>query len=175
MPAGSALNCIITHPLNNIFLLFISQLNVFYVFTGIITKPVVPLHQRVQQGDDMEITINVDDPIPIFNQLVEQIKRAVSNQHLKAGDPLPSIRQLANDLEVNSKTVAKAYRILERDNVIEAKGYRGTFIHREAMENIDVDINALIDHALTTTISNLRQSGATDSEIRIAFTKAMNN
>jgi hypothetical protein len=53
----------------------------------------------------------------------------------EAGDALPSIRQLANDLGLNSKTVAKAYQLLARDSVIETKGYRGTYVHPKAKAN----------------------------------------
>jgi GntR family transcriptional regulator len=63
----------------------------------------------------MEITIDIDDPVPQFEQLIEQIKAAITAGVLKPGDALPSIRQLANDLELNSKTVAKAYKLLERE------------------------------------------------------------
>jgi GntR family transcriptional regulator len=52
----------------------------------------------------MEITIDIDNPVPQFEQLIEQIKAAVTGGVLKPGDSLPSIRQLANDLELNSKT-----------------------------------------------------------------------
>src|SRR6187431_1980377 len=58
----------------------------------------------------MEITIDIDNPLPQFEQLIEQIKAAVTAGVLKPGDGLPSIRQLANDLDLNSKTVAKAYQ-----------------------------------------------------------------
>jgi GntR family transcriptional regulator len=123
----------------------------------------------------MEIIINIDDATPLFTQLIEQIKQAVANEQIKAGDPLPSIRQLANDLEINNKTVAKAYRLLERDSIIQAKGYRGSYIHPEAKANCDVDIYSLIETQLNSTIISLRKSGATDSEIRIAFASVMNN
>ncbi len=56
----------------------------------------------------MEIRIDIDDSVPLFAQLMEQIKRAVQEDQLAPGDALPSIRQLANDLDLNSKTVAKA-------------------------------------------------------------------
>ena len=62
-------------------------------------------------------------------------KAAVTAGVLKPGDALPSIRQLANDLELNSKTIAKAYKLLERDSIIEAKGYRGTYVHPKAKAN----------------------------------------
>ena len=123
----------------------------------------------------MEIVIDIDDPVPLFSQLIEQIKKAVINDKVIAGDPLPSIRQLANDLELNSKTVAKAYRLLERDSIIQAKGYRGTFIHPNAKENCDVDLTQIVTEKLTETIRNFRELGVTDSEIRIAFTNVMNN
>ncbi len=76
----------------------------------------------------MEIIIDIDDSVPVFAQLIGQIKQAVLCDKIGPGDALPSIRQLANDLELNNKTVAKAYRLLERDSVIQTKGYRGTFI-----------------------------------------------
>jgi len=123
----------------------------------------------------MEIVIDIDDPVPLFSQLIEQIKKAVINDKVIAGDPLPSIRQLANDLELNSKTVAKAYRLLERDSIIQAKGYRGTFIHPNAKENCDVDLTQIVTEKLTETIRTFRELGVTDSEIRIAFGNVMNN
>jgi len=123
----------------------------------------------------MEIIIDIDDPIPLFTQLIGQIKQAVQSGKILPGEPLPSIRQLANDLELNSKTVAKAYKLLERDSVIQAKGYRGTFIHPDAKANCVVDLNEWVTTKLEETISSFRKSGVTDSEIRIAFTNVMNN
>jgi len=70
----------------------------------------------------MQIVIDIEDPKPPFAQLIEQIKQAVSSGTLSPGEPLPSIRQLANDLDLNNKTVAKAYRLLERDSVIQSRG-----------------------------------------------------
>ncbi|MBT5073184.1 MAG: GntR family transcriptional regulator [Kordiimonadaceae bacterium] len=121
----------------------------------------------------MEIVINIDDETPLFSQLMEQIKKAVQSGNLSAGDSLPSIRQLANDLDLNNKTVAKAYRLLERDEVIVTRGYRGTFIHEQAKKNSDRDLNAWVALELTKTIDTLKHAGAMDSEIRIAFAEAM--
>jgi GntR family transcriptional regulator len=123
----------------------------------------------------MQIIINIDDPNPIFSQLVEQIKKAVDQDELEPGAALPSIRQLANDLEINSKTVAKAYKLLERDNVIQSRGYRGTFVHPEAKANCTVDLNEWVINKFSKIIDSFKQAGVTDSEIRIAFTNVMNN
>ncbi|WP_417460399.1 GntR family transcriptional regulator [Kordiimonas sp.] len=121
----------------------------------------------------MEIKVDIDSPEPLFAQLIEQIKDAVKDGYLKPGDALPSIRQLANDLELNNKTVAKAYRLLERDSVIQTKGYRGTFIHPAALENSKTDMSAWVLEQITATVTACRTEGATDSEIRIAFGHAM--
>jgi GntR family transcriptional regulator len=122
----------------------------------------------------MEISIDIEDDTPLFSQLVNQIKQAVQSDQISPGAPLPSIRQLANDLELNNKTVAKAYRLLERDAVIQTRGYRGTFVHPDARANCEVDLGAWVATRVTSLIGQLRDAGVTDSEIRIAFTDAMN-
>ena len=123
----------------------------------------------------MQIKIDIDDPVPQFAQLVSQIKLAAQQGAINAGDALPSIRQLANDLGLNNKTVAKAYRLLERDSVIQTKGYRGTFVHPDAVSNSTKDLNAWVHSTLSQAIEELRQSGVTDSEIRIAFGNVINS
>ncbi len=122
----------------------------------------------------MDIVIDIEDEEPLFSQLVTQVKAAVQGGKVRAGDALPSIRQLANDLELNSKTVAKAYRLLERDSVIQTRGYRGTFVHPDAKANSQVDLHGWLTKTLEATVATLRESGLTDSEIRIAFNQAMN-
>lgn len=123
----------------------------------------------------MQIIIDIDDPVPLFAQLIEQIKKAVLSDKIGPSAALPSIRQLANDLELNSKTVAKAYRLLERDSVIQTKGYRGTFVHPDAKANSTVDLNEWVMTELSKTIAAFRESGVTDSEIRIAFGRVLKN
>ncbi|MDU0354117.1 GntR family transcriptional regulator [Paraglaciecola aquimarina] len=123
----------------------------------------------------MKISVNIEHPIPLFTQLTEQIKQAVLASELVAGDALPSIRQLANDLDINHKTVAKAYRLLERDGVIQTKGYRGTFIHQNAKENSAIDLNEWVLAELDKVLVNFREAGVTESEMRIAFNRLMNS
>jgi len=123
----------------------------------------------------MELIINTSDSFPIFSQLIDQIKKAVANGDLSPGAALPSVRQLANDLDLNHNTVAKAYKHLIRDSVIQSKGYRGTFIHVDAKANCNFNLNAIVTSKLSDTIKGLRDTGATDSEIRIAFSNVMKN
>ncbi|MFT4652951.1 MAG: GntR family transcriptional regulator [Patiriisocius sp.] len=123
----------------------------------------------------MQISVNIEHLTPLFTQLIEQIKKAVLANEIASGDSLPSIRQLANDLDINHKTVAKAYRLLERDGVIQTKGYRGTFIHQNAKANSTIDLNEWVIAELDKTLTSFREAGITESEMRIAFNSLINN
>jgi GntR family transcriptional regulator len=57
--------------------------------------------------------------VPIYRQLIEQIRAQIAGERLSAGDFLPSVRQVAEQLEINPMTVSKAYSLLERDGVVE--------------------------------------------------------
>src|ERR1700759_5236532 len=89
----------------------------------------------------MKVSIDIDDPLPPFAQLIAQVKAAVQSGRLRTGEPLPSIRQLFVDIGLRMKTVAKAYRLLERDAVIQTRGYRGSFVHSDAAANSRVGLS----------------------------------
>ncbi len=88
--------------------------------------------------------------VPIYLQLIEQIKRAVALGTLEASEQLPTVKALAIDLTVNPNTVARAYRELERDGVIETSPGRGSFVRadiggeksRRAADDIAADLIA---------------------------------
>lgn len=89
----------------------------------------------------MEITIDTDRTVPLSAQLVQQIREAVLGDRVRPGDPLPSIRQLASDLQLSNETVERSYRLLERDSVIQTKGRRGPFIHRDASARLGLEVD----------------------------------
>ena len=76
----------------------------------------------------MLFQINFKSGLPIYLQIVDQIKTAAASGAIRAGEPLPSIRPLAEDLRVNRNTVAKAYSELESLGVIETLPGRGCFL-----------------------------------------------
>lgn len=65
---------------------------------------------------------------PVYLQLVDQVRYAAASGALRAGEPLPSVRQLAEEIRVNRNTVAKAYTELENQNVIETIPGKGCFL-----------------------------------------------
>lgn len=72
--------------------------------------------------------IDPSSGVPIYRQLVDQVKQGVASGLLKPGDRLPSVRDLALELTINPHTVAKAYQELEREGVVEMPRGRGVFI-----------------------------------------------
>ena len=76
----------------------------------------------------MLFQINFKSAKPVYLQLVDQVKTAVASGAIRAGDPLPSIRPLAEELRVNRNTVAKAYTELESQGVVETLAGKGCFV-----------------------------------------------
>jgi GntR family transcriptional regulator len=76
----------------------------------------------------MLIQLNFKSGLPVYLQVVDQVKAAAASGALRAGEPLPSIRPLAEQLRINRNTVAKAYAELEGQGVIETVAGRGCFL-----------------------------------------------
>jgi GntR family transcriptional regulator len=72
--------------------------------------------------------LNFKSGTPVYLQLVDQVKSAVASGALRAGEPLPSIRPLAEELRVNRNTVAKAFAELEAQGVVETLAGKGSFV-----------------------------------------------
>src|SRR5919109_3505439 len=71
---------------------------------------------------------NPSSGVPIYLQLMEQVKHAIETGALRAGEQLPGIRPLAEELVMNPNTVAKAYRELEHEGIIELRHGAGAFV-----------------------------------------------
>jgi len=76
----------------------------------------------------MLLQVNYKSGKPVYLQVVDQIKAAAASGAMQAGEPLPSIRPLAEDLRVNRNTIAKAYSELENQGVIETIPGKGCFL-----------------------------------------------
>lgn len=122
----------------------------------------------------MEIQVDYESGVPIYAQIMEQIKHLVAAGRLKPGDQLPTIRQLAVDLRVNPNTVVRAYHELDRQGVISTQQGRGTFIARRPDERRLVEmrkdrLRAMMGGALLEALS----LGYEAEEIREAFEKQL--
>ncbi len=87
--------------------------------------------------------------LPVYEQIRSQVVRMVVAGTIEPGTRMPTIRQLANDLQLAKGTVAKAYSLLEQSSVLESRGHKGTFIIGPGDVGTDVseveDLNAAVD------------------------------
>ena len=83
----------------------------------------------------MLMDIDTDDPRPVFQQIVDEVRRSVAVGQLEADAPLPAVRKLAAELKVNANTVQHAYRTLERDGDVYVRRGTGTFISPATRED----------------------------------------
>ena len=114
----------------------------------------------------MIVRPNPASGVPIYLQLMEQVKHAIETGALRAGDQLPGIRPLAEELVINPNTVAKAYRELEHDGVIELRHGAGAFVSAHAQPR-KVTENVRAGQAIVSAaVERLRARGLSDEEIR---------
>jgi len=76
----------------------------------------------------MRFNLNFKSGKPVYLQVVDQVKAAAASGAVRAGEPLPSIRPLAEELRVNRNTIAKAYSELESQGIVEAVAGKGCFV-----------------------------------------------
>ncbi len=117
----------------------------------------------------MEILINTLEPTPVYEQIVQQVEQTVIQGKLPSGSALPSIRQLANDMELNPNTVAKAYQILERNRIIFTAGRKGTFIHKDAAKNASEGQKMDLKDQFSKIIYEAQAKGLSELEIQKIF------
>src|SRR6188508_2327631 len=103
--------------------------------------------------------------VPVYLQLIEQVKHAIDVGALRPGEQLPAIRRVAEDLVINPNTVAKAYRDLEHEGVIELRQGAGAFVADNGSAKRVARIRAA-QPAIQTLVERLASSGVSVDEIR---------
>jgi GntR family transcriptional regulator len=81
--------------------------------------------------------LDLNSGVPVYRQIIDQVRGGIASGALAAGDQLPTVRQLAVDLEVNPNTVVRAYRELEFGGLLETHQGTGTFISAQKMKRAD--------------------------------------
>ena len=112
---------------------------------------------------------NAASGVPIYLQLMEQVKHAIETGALRPGEQLPGIRPLAEELVINPNTVAKAYRELEHEGVIELRHGAGAFVAPPTRSRKSPDQLRAAQSVVAAAIERLHARGVTDDEIRRLF------
>lgn len=107
--------------------------------------------------------------VPIYLQLMEQVKHAIETGALRPGEQLPGIRPLAEELVMNPNTVAKAYRELEHEGVIELRHGSGAFVREQPRSKRVADAVRGAQSLVAGAVERLRARGLGDDEIRRLF------
>jgi GntR family transcriptional regulator len=91
-------------------------------------KPPVPVRRP------FAFRIDLRSGVPIYRQLIDQVQAAIATGVLVPGDQLPTVRQVAVDLEINPNTVMRAYREMEIRGILDTQQGTGTFVAQQAVE-----------------------------------------
>src|SRR6201996_5733083 len=90
--------------------------------------------KKLSQNGRFEFALDLHTGVPVYRQLIDQVRTGIASGALTAGDQLPTVRQLAVDLAINPNTVMRAYRELELGGLLETHQGTGTFISNKKME-----------------------------------------
>lgn len=117
----------------------------------------------------MNIIINMQSMIPIYEQLINQIKGLIKTGILKENDSLPSVRSLASDLKISALTVKKAYDHLEEEGIVKTihgKGTYVTFVNKELIKEEQIRI---FEEELELILKKASLAGISKEDIKTSF------
>ncbi|CBK88689.1 GntR family transcriptional regulator [Faecalitalea cylindroides] len=117
----------------------------------------------------MKIIINTSSMVPIYEQIVDQIKTLIRNKELKENDILPSVRSLAKELKISALTVKKAYDNLESEGFTITVHGKGTYVAATNTELLLEEQKKELEADLEQAIQKGRRCGIRDEEIKELF------
>ena len=121
----------------------------------------------------MQFTISPNDALPIYRQIVEQLRRCVASGQCAAGDELPSVRALAQLHAINPMTVSKAYSLLEAEGLLERRRGMGMFIAAQPQAVHAASRLALLEPALHAAAAQAVQLGLGTSDAVTLFKQCL--
>jgi GntR family transcriptional regulator len=113
----------------------------------------------------VKISVDLKSGVPIYRQIIDQVKSALATGTLGPGDRLPTVRQLAVDLSVNPNTVSRAYNELELTGLVETHMGSGTFIGNKRVERDEVERRRILDQICQEFLSRASSHGFTLDDI----------
>ena len=117
----------------------------------------------------MKIIINSSSMVPIYEQIMDQIKAQITAGDLKENDILPSVRTLAKDLKISALTVKKAYDNLEQEGYTVTVHGKGTYVAAASTERMLEEQRREVESNLEKAVEKGRRCGLKDEEIRELF------
>jgi DNA-binding transcriptional regulator YhcF (GntR family) len=120
----------------------------------------------------MDFHLDQRSGLPVYLQIVQQVKDALRLGLLDVGDQLPTAREVVSQLAINPNTVAKAYRELEREGLVSATPGRGTFV-AATLAGSSIEHHEGLRRALFEWFRAAQRAGLDDESIRALITSAL--
>lgn len=117
----------------------------------------------------MHIIVNNSSMVPIYEQIMDQIKAAVISGELTEGTMLPSVRVLSKELKISALTVKKAYDNLEQEGFTVTVHGKGSFVAAANEERIKEEWQKEVEQDLEQAVAKGRKCGLSDTELRSMF------
>jgi GntR family transcriptional regulator len=111
------------------------------------------------------LQLDLHSGVPVYRQLIDQVRGGIASGMLAAGDQLPTVRQLAVDLAINPNTVVRAYRELELGGLLETHQGTGTFISTQKMKRTDAQRERQLAQIVRDCISRAGAAGFTVDDL----------
>jgi GntR family transcriptional regulator len=112
----------------------------------------------------MILRLNPNSGIPVYLQMIEQVKHAIETEAIRAGDQLPSVRKMAEELVINPNTVARVYHELEREGIIEIRHGAGAYIRDSVVSRTKLMRKA--QNVVESAVDRLEGMDLTEDEVR---------
>ena len=111
------------------------------------------------------LQLDLHSGMPVYRQLIDQVRGGIASGMLAAGDQLPTVRQLAVDLAINPNTVVRAYRELELGGLLETHQGTGTFISAQKMKRTDAQRERQLAQIVSDCVSRAGAAGFTVDDL----------
>ena len=112
-----------------------------------------------------QLRLDLRSGVPVYRQIIDQVRAGVASGALRAGDQLPTVRQLAVDLMVNPNTVLRAYRELELGGLLETQQGTGTFITEKKVKHDEAERARQLNQIVGEFLARAGAAGFTAKEL----------
>ena len=120
---------------------------------------------RAQQNSAFQFHLDLHSGVPVYRQIIDQVRGGIASGSLSAGDQLPTVRQLAVDLAINPNTVVRAYRELELGGLLETHQGTGTFISTQKVRRADAERERQLAQIVCDCVARAGAAGFTVEDL----------
>ena len=117
------------------------------------------------QSEGFAFRLDLHSGVPVFRQIIDQVQAGIATGALGYGDQLPTVRQVAVDLEINPNTVLRAYREMEIRGIVDSQQGMGTFIASRKMEQSKAERERALSQLVSEFVSRAGAGGFSLQEL----------